>query len=188
MPKATQTAKATPSTSSLEPDARRKRSAAPKKGGDAATPEARTVRRPHVTLVLGAGVSKGLVPDWDALTDALQRRVPEVGFAPTKSCDQFPNENQLRLELVWRAILDQQRKKAAAKTRGPIGRRMLALERDAERKWIDLLRAELYPSKRHDALEPYLSLRRSTEPPRRKVDCPATTLSAIVGLLTARGI
>jgi hypothetical protein len=149
------------------------------------TPTVRSrTRRPSVTLVLGAGVSTGVVPDWNGLTEALQQAAGG-SFPPLDPSGAFPNENQLRLELVWRALVERKRKEAAkqASTKESIGERMLAVERAAEVEWVALLRSELYATRDiSGAGAAYASLRMG-ESNGDHVSCPATTLTALADLL-----
>ena len=138
---------------------------------------------PSVTLVLGAGVSRGLVPDWDELTDKI------VGADDLKSrkrpqCERLPNDNQVRLELAWRALRDEYVARALAETKADgrnIGERMLALETKVEKAWFETLRAEIYPKNR----QPYLDARHAGN--HSGETSPSTTLNTIVQLLTQKG-
>ena len=123
-----------------------------------------------------------MVQDWNGLTDALQKSAQGVEFPPLAHANAFPNENQLRLEVVWRAILAQELAESVAT--GPIGERMLAIEHAAESRWVSLLRNELYSARGVDqAHGDYAAMRKEPLLAPSDDPCPASTLDAIVGFL-----
>lgn len=100
-----------------------------------------------VSLVLGAGVSFGLVPMWSALTETLEA---QCGSRRREDLSSLPNALPLRLELAFRdlqrRVFDEHTARPAA-DKG-VGQRVLDFERDAEVRWIEMLRAALYAGDR----------------------------------------
>ncbi len=139
---------------------------------------------PSVTLVLGAGVSKKLVPEWDELADGVVEACnagDQLKSSSRPRCERLPNDNQVRLELAWRALRDEYVARALAEKKADgrnIGERMLALETKVEKAWFETLRAEIYPKNR----QPYLDARHAGN--HSGETSPSTTLNAIVQLLT----
>jgi hypothetical protein len=132
-------------------------------------------------------VSKGLAPNWDDLTAEVEKAAGIVGPRPETEGIRFPNENQLRLELAWRRLLGTEAEKAVPKdpNASPIGRRMLDIERDAELRWISILRTALYNTgtQSHDATQ-YVSQRTKADGLNKDSACPSGTLSALVEFLS----
>jgi hypothetical protein len=109
--------------------------------------------KPMVSLVLGAGVSTGLVPRWGDLTNQVESK---CGAAPGALAG-MPNEFQLRLELAWRTLRarcvnDKEFLEKFKRNGDAIGARMLAFEREVEREWVAILRACLYSDPEANAL------------------------------------
>lgn len=140
-----------------------------------------------VTLVLGAGVSVGLVADWDGLTRQLARDAKGSKLVEERARldASFPNANQIELELAFRALVERSlaaRERAGVKGRRAIGDRMLALEREAELAWIAMLRGALYAPPRAASAPPPPYLAGRGAGPRahaRRAACPNATLRAI---------
>lgn len=146
--------------------------------------------KPKVTLVLGAGVSVGLVADWDGLTRWLVGETAGRKLAGVEAGlpAAFPNTNQIEMELAFRALVERRarmKRGESTKRARPLGERMLELEREAELAWIELLRAGLYATGEGDGTRaPYLAERRAKRRPRGGASsCPNTTLRAIASLL-----
>jgi hypothetical protein len=149
-------------------------------------PASTSHRLPRVTLVLGAGVSIGLSRNWNDLTDAVAAKAG-VNLGPRSAGEPFPNENQMRLELAWRAIFEKHGGRAKANGRGSIGQRMLKLDRAAEKEWTELLREQVYapPGGSPSTAADYHALRagKAGKAGSKPANCPAQSLETIARFL-----
>ncbi|MCA2978857.1 MAG: SIR2 family protein [Myxococcaceae bacterium] len=130
-----------------------------------------------VTLVLGAGVSHGLAPDWNAFTEDVERA---CGVEPGAAASGAPNQNQARLELAWRQLrerlLQAPPPDATVSAAMPVGWRMTALEAAIEGRWVELMREALYANREHPFARARVGPRRAAAPP--------ATLGSLVRWLT----
>jgi hypothetical protein len=105
---------------------------------------------PVHTLILGAGVSTGLVPRWDQLVNTIEAGTKVDASSPCDSSNApLPNDGQVRLELAWRRLRENLLKQGGGSEEGddadqPIGQRMLEFDRKAETDWNKTLRHALY--------------------------------------------
>ena len=141
--------------------------------------EAVTRRVSSITLMLGAGVSAGIVPAWEKFTDAVMDHCSAPERPKSRACERLPNDNQARLELAWRHLQHDAATRVDGKGRAPVGARMLEREAEVEQAWIAALRTALY------SLKPG-SFPAATSATRPTLEVPET-LDAIVELLTDPG-
>lgn len=143
---------------------------------------------PVHTLILGAGVSTGLVPCWNQLVKKIESdsKAPANGAHLCESSTApFPNDGQVRLELAWRSLREKLLAQSAGSDKGdnadePLGQRMLGFDRKAETAWNETLRDALYDA---PSSAPFADYAAQRKPGGMAARIEASTLHMVADML-----